>query len=374
MTDTSNARAARLQHLRRHGLKKGDPVSLPLILASTFHLPGEPGAFHQYGRSENPTWEAAEEMLALLEDAPCVAFPSGMGAISAVILGLLEAGDRILMPADGYYTPRVLGDRFLGRFGIKFDLRPTASYLDGGFDGYRLVYIETPSNPGLDLCDIAAVASAAHSAGALVVADNTTMTPFGQRPLDFGVDVLVAADTKAPNGHSDVLFGHVASRRPEVIAAVREWRKLSGCIPGPFEAWLLHRGLETLELRFDRMCGSAGTLAPRLLGHPAVKAVRYPGLPDDPSHNLAATQMLRFGSLIGLTLQSAEKAEAFIDGCALLQPATSFGSVHSSAERRARWGDAVAPGFVRLSVGCEPAEELWAAIEASLDAAKGQQG
>jgi cystathionine gamma-lyase len=296
-----------------------------------------------------------------------------MGAISAVIFGLLEAGDRILLPADGYYTPRVLGDRFLGRFGIKFDLRPTASYLDGGFDGYRLVYIETPSNPGLDLCDIAAVASAAHSAGALVVADNTTMTPFGQRPLDFGVDVLVAADTKAPNGHSDVLFGHVASRRPEVIAAVREWRKLSGCIPGPVEAWLLHRGLETLELRFDRMCGSAGTLAPRLLGHPAVKAVRYPGLPDDPSHNLAATQMLRFGSLIGLTLQSAEKAEAFIDGCALLQPATSFGSVHSSAERRARWGDAVAPGFVRLSVGCEPAEELWAAIEASLGA-EGRQG
>ena len=120
------------------------------------------------------------------------------------------------------------------------------------------------------------------------------------------------------------------------------------------------------------MCGSAGTLAPRLQGHPAVKAVRYPGLPDDPSHNLAAAQMLRFGSLIGLTLESAEKAEAFIDGCALLQPATSFGGVHSSAERRARWGDAVAPGFVRLSVGCEPAEELWAAIEASLDAGAGR--
>ncbi len=368
MSDGTNARAAGLQHLRRRGLNKGDPIPLPLTLASTFHLPGEPGDFHQYGRSENPTWEALEEMLAHLEDAPCVAFPSGMAAISSVLFGLLKAGDRILLPSDGYYTPRVLGDRFLSRFGVRFDLRPTASFLDGGFDGYRLVYVETPSNPGLDLCDIAAVASAAHAAGALVVADNTTMTPFGQRPLELGVDILVAADTKAPNGHSDVLFGHVASRDAEILKSIREWRKLSGSIPGPFEAWLLHRGLETLELRFERMCRSAETIAPRLKAHSAVRAVRYPGLPDDPSHNLAAAQMLRFGSLIGLTLDSADKAEAFIDGCALLQPATSFGSVHSSAERRARWGDAVAPGFVRLSLGCEPTEELWSAIEASLDA------
>jgi len=371
MADNSNARAAQLQHLRRHGLKKGDPVPLPLTMASTFHLPGEPGPFYQYGRSENPTWDAAEEMLTHLEDAPAVAFPSGMAAISAVILGLLKAGDRMLLPSDGYYTPRVLAERFLGRFGIGFDLRPTSSYLDGGFDDYRLVYVETPSNPGLDLCDIAAVASAAHAAGALVVADNTTMTPVGQRPLDLGVDVLVAADTKAPNGHSDVLFGHVASRNPDVIATVREWRKLAGAIPGPFEAWLLHRGLETLELRFERMCASADALAPRLRAHPAVRALRYPGLPDDPSHNLAATQMLRFGSLIGLTLEDAAKAEAFIDNCALLQPATSFGGVHSSAERRARWGDAVEPGFVRMSVGCEPAEELWEALSASLDAVAG---
>lgn len=368
MTDTNDSRAAQLQHLRRRSLAKGDPVPLPLTLASTFHLPGKPDALHEYGRSENPTWEAAEEMLALLEDAPCAAFPSGMAAISAVLFGLLKAGDRILLPSDGYYTPRVLGERFLTRFGIGFDLRPTATFLDAGFDGYRLVYLETPSNPGLDLCDIAAVAAAAHAAGALVVADNTTMTPFGQRPLDLGVDVLVAADTKAPNGHSDILFGHVASRDPQIITAVKEWRKLSGSIPGPFEAWLLHRGLETLELRFERMCSSAGTIAPRLQDHPAVKAVRYPGLPEDPSHNLASAQMLRFGSLIGLTLESADRAEAFINNCALLQPATSFGSVHSSAERRARWGDAVAPGFVRLSVGCEPTEELWAALAASLDA------
>ena len=369
MTDTPSSRAANLPHLRRRKLAKGDPVPLPLTLASTYHLPGDPGNFNQYGRFDNATWEAAEELLSHLEDAPCLAFPSGMAAITAVFFGLLKAGDRILLPSDGYYTTRVLSERFLSRFGVTFDMRPTASFLDGGFDGYRMIFVETPANPGLDICDIAAAAAAAHAAGALVVADNTTMTPLGQRPLDLGADIVVAADTKAPNGHSDALFGHVATRDPEIVESVRRWRELSGSIPGPFEAWLLHRGLETLEVRFDRMNNSAGTIAARLKEHKAVKAVRYPGLPDHPSHNLASTQMLRFGSLIGLTLESAEKAEAFIDGCALLQPATSFGSVHSSAERRARWGDAVEPGFVRLSVGCEPTEELWRAIDEALAAA-----
>jgi cystathionine gamma-lyase len=192
------------------------------------------------------------------------------------------------------------------------------------------------------------------------------MTPLGQRPLDLGADVVMAADTKAPNGHSDALFGHVASREAEIMKAVAEWRKLSGAIPGPFEAWLVHRGLETLEVRFDRMCSTAELLASRLAAHPAVKALRYPGLEGDPSYNLARAQMERFGFMIGQTLESEGAAERFIDGCSLLQPATSFGGVHSSAERRARWGDAVEPGFVRLSVGCEPAEELWEAVSAAL--------
>ena len=366
MTESSNSRAARLPHLRRDELAKGDPVPPPLTLASIFHLPGDPAGFRQYGRFDNPTWSAVEKLLGHLEVAPALALPSGMAAISAVFLALLKSGDRILLPSDGYYTTRMLAERFLKPMGVSHDTRPTASFLDGGFDGYRLVFVETPSNPGLDICDIAAVASAAHEAGATVVADNTTMTPYGQRPLDLGADVVVAADTKAPNGHSDVLFGHVASRNGQIMAAVAEWRKLSGSIPGPFEAWLVHRGLETLEVRFDRMCGSADIIARRLKEHPAVGAVRFPGLPDDPSHNLARMQMERFGFLIGLTLESAEAAEAFIDGCALIQPATSFGGVHTAAERRARWGDAVAPGYVRLSVGCEPVEELWKAIEAAL--------
>lgn len=364
--DRMTSRAAELSHLHASGRAKGDPLAAPLVLSSVFHLPGDPAGARQYGRYDNPTWEVLETALAHLEDAESVIFPSGMAAISAVFFSLLKTGDRILLPEDGYYTPRVLAERFLSRLGIDWDTRPTGGYLDGGFEGYRLVLVETPSNPGLDVCDIRAVADAVHAAGGLVVADNTTMTPFGQRPLDLGADIVLAADTKAPNGHSDVLFGHVASRDAQVIATLREWRKLSGAIPGPFETWLMHRGLETLELRFDRMCSSAETIAARLAGHPAVRRLRYPGLPSDPSHALASGQMLRFGSLIGLTLGSAQEADAFIDACPLIEAATSFGGVHTSAERRARWGDAVEPGFVRLSVGCEPVEELWRAIEAAL--------
>jgi cystathionine gamma-lyase len=368
MTDEAEIRAARLLHLRQARLRKGEPVALPLTMASMFHLPGDPKGSAQYGRFDNPTWQAAEELLGHLEGASALAFPSGMAAISATFMALLESGDRILLPSDGYYTTRVLTERFLSRFGVSFDARPTSRFAEGGFAGYRLVFVESPANPGLDLCDIAAVASAAHAAGALVVADNTTMTPYGQLPLDLGADVVVAADTKAPGGHSDALFGHVATRDPAIHAAIAEWRKLSGAIPGPFEAWQLHRGLETLELRFERMCATAELIAPRLKAHRAVRAIRYPGLADDPSHALALVQMRRFGFLIGVTLESAAAAEAFIDGCPLIQPATSFGGVHTSAERRARWGDAVAPGFVRLSVGCEPAQELWRALEEALDA------
>ena len=371
MADTANTRAAELPHLRNSGFAKGDPIALPLTMATIFHTPGEAAGFDQYGRFSNPTWKAVEHMLAHLEGAPCVGFPSGMGAISAVFFALLKAGDRVLLPSDGYHATRALADRFLKPFGIAYDVRPTSTFLDGGFDGYRLVFVETPSNPRLDICDITAVAEAVHKAGGLLVADNTTMTPFGQRPLDHGADIVVAADTKAPNGHSDVLFGHVASRNAQVIAAVTDWRETAGGIPGPFEAWLVHRGLETLDVRFDRMCSSAEVIARRLKDHRAVSSLRYPGLERDPSHNLARVQMERFGFLVSFELASEEKAEDFINNCALMQAATSFGGVHTAAERRAKRGDAVSPGFVRLSVGCEPVEELWKAIEASLDKVSG---
>ncbi|MDA9865289.1 cystathionine gamma-lyase [bacterium] len=354
-------------HLRGHSLEKGDPVALPLVQSTMYHLPGEPEGFAYYGRGDNATWVAVEHLLATLEDAPCLLFPSGMGAISAALFACLKAGDRVLMPSDGYFASRVLAEQFLSRLGVSIEMRPTTDFGAGGFEGVNVVFIETPSNPGLDVIDLAAVCGAVRSAGGVTIVDNTTMTPFGQRPLELGADIVVASDTKAPNGHSDVLMGHVASRDADVMAEVEAWRKFSGAIPGPMEAWLLHRGLETLDVRFDRMCSSAEVIAGRLKDHPKVRGLRYPGLPDDPAFALARAQMIRFGFLMQVTLADADQAEAFIDACPLLQPATSFGGVHSSAERRVRWGDAVDPGSIRFSVGCEPLEELWDALAAALD-------
>jgi cystathionine gamma-lyase len=252
--------------------------------------------------------------------------------------------------------------------GVAFDLVATAALAQQVFDGYRLLMIETPSNPGLDLADIRAVSARAKAAGSIVAVDNTMMTPLGQRPLELGADLVVSADTKAVNGHSDVLFGHVASRDAKLLDAVRDWRRIAGAIPGPFEAWLVHRGIETLELRFARMCESALALAQRLRQHRAVRSVTYPGLPEHPAHALAKAQMPGFGAIIGVTLADRTAAERFVDGCRFVRAATSFGGLHTSAERRARWGDQVAEGFVRLSVGCEPIEPLWQDMKAALDA------
>lgn len=367
MTKKNQEIAAGLAHLRGRGLDKGDPVALPITLASMYHLPGDPAGFNQYGRFANPTWEAVEAAFAHIEDASAVIFPSGMAAIAAALYATVKTGDRILIPSDGYYTTRMLAERFLLPMGVTMDTRPTNGFCDTGFEGYALIFVETPSNPGLDVCDIEKAADLARRASALLVVDNTTMTPFGQRPLDLGADMVIAADTKAPNGHSDVLFGHVASRNETVMSAIRDWRKLAGAIPGPFESWLVLRGLETLEMRFDRMCSTAGLIAPRLAEHKAVQSIRFPGLPGDPAHKVAQTQMQRFGFLIGLTFETESAAETFINETPYIQPATSFGGVHTSAERRARWGDAVSSQFVRLSIGCEPAEELWSAMKEVLD-------
>jgi cystathionine gamma-lyase len=362
-----DARVARMLHHRAEQRRAGDPLAPPIVPAATFHLPGREAARHHYGRNGQPTWDTVEERLALLEDAEAVAFPSGMAAVTAALMAALKAGDRAVIPADGYYVTRLLG-QVLGGFGLRVVEVPTAGYATADFAGAAVVYIETPSNPGLDVVDLPAAIARAHAAGARVIVDNTTMTPLLQRPLDLGADLVVAADTKAPAGHSDVLFGHVAGRDPALVGRVRDWRRISGAVPGPFEAWLVHRGIETLELRLARMCASAQTVAERLAAHPRVRALRYPGLPSDPAHAVARRQMAGFGFLIGLELDGEAAAAAFLAACPLLAQSTSFGGTHSSADRRARWGDAVAPGFLRLSVGIEPVEPLWAAIEAALAA------
>mgnify|MGYP000244389592 CR=1 FL=1 len=368
MTKETLPRAGEMLHLRGNALAKGDPVALPLTHSSMFHLPGAWQGEHSYGRAGNPTWDQLEHMLAHLEQAPCLAFPSGMAAIAAALFATVKAGSRLLIPSDGYYVTRRLSARFLANLGVEVTERPTAAFRDGGFDGFDVVFFETPSNPELDMVDLAAAAVEVRAAGGISIADNTTLTPLGQRPLDLGVDIVVSSDTKSMGGHSDTLMGHLASRNPAIMEAAGDWRSFSGSIPGPQEAWLAHRGLETLDVRFDRMCSTAEVLAERLAAHPLVREIRFPGLESDPSHALAKQQMSRFGFLISITLDSAGQADAFINNCPLIRSATSFGGVHTSAERRARWGDAVAPGFVRISVGTEPAEELWSAMAASLDA------
>lgn len=358
---------ARTLHHDLGAKKAGDLVAPPIVPAAVYHLPGDPSGQYQYGRWSNPSWTALEDALGILEGAEVVAFPSGMAAIAAIFYSQLKCGDRVLLPSDGYYTIRALAEKFLAPMGVIIESCLTAEFDSRSLEGFRMVFVETPSNPGLDVCDLALVIERAKKSGACVIADNTTMTPLGQRPLDLGADAIVSSDSKAINGHSDTCFGHVASRNLELISNIRDWRKLSGAIPGFFEAWLVHRGLETLELRFERICGNAITLATRLAAHPKIKSVKYPGLPSHPGHATAKKQMRNFGGLIGVTLTSAMEAERFINTTLFIRPVTSFGGLHTSAERRARWGDQVPPGFIRLSAGCEPIEVLWAEIKRVLD-------
>lgn len=366
MDDQTKARVARLLHHRKPSLGQGDPVVPPIVASATFHLPSVQSGGQFYGRNGNPTWDAVEAQLTILEDGEVVSFPSGMAAIAAALFATLRTGDRLVIPADGYYVTRVLSEGFLAPLGIEVSQIATKDYATADFSGAAVVYLETPSNPGLDVVDIRDVAARARAAGARVIADNTTMTPILQRPLDLGCDLVVAADTKAPGGHSDVLFGHVAGRDPALVARVRDWRRMSGAIPGPFEAFLTHRGIETLELRLERMCASAAIIADRLAGLPVVQGLRYPGLPGDPSHAAVGGQMANGGFLIGFTLADAAVAEDFLSRCPLIEQSTSSGGTHTTGERRARWGDAVPEGFIRLSVGLEPVEVLWSAIRVAL--------
>ncbi|GGK51907.1 cystathionine gamma-lyase [Micrococcus flavus] len=358
-------------HHRTEHLTPGEPIAAPMVSASTFAVPGDPttsGAAYQYARWDQPTWTVLEQSLAALEGAPTLAFPSGMGAIAAVLMPLLSAGDRVLLPSDGYGAVRQLADAFLTPRGVQVEYVPTSEVAFRDLAGVRLVHLETPSNPGLRVCDVAAVAERAHAAGALVVVDNTTLTALGQRPLELGADVVVSSDTKAVNGHSDALGGHVSTRDEAVLERVRQWRTLVGGIPGAHEAWLIHRGLETLEVRLSRMCTSAQALAELFASHPAVESVAYPGLPDHPDRDVVAHQMRLGGPLVAVTFADEATAERFIADMRWMVPATSFGGTHTSAERRARWGDDVTPGFVRVAVGCEPTEELLTEARRVLDA------
>jgi len=346
-------------HRRTNRLAPGDTIAEPLISSSMYHLPDQPHPDRVYGRIANPTVQAAEARLATLEDARTLLFPSGMGAYGAVAMAVLAAGDKVLLPSDGYYAARNLMSQVMAPFGVNMETCAAADMATVPLDGYRLVIIETPTNPHLDIIDIAALAARCHAAGALLAVDNTVCTPLLQQPLDLGADIVIASDTKAAAGHSDVLMGHVSCRDDTIMDKVHAVRSLAGGIPGPFEAWLLLRGLETLDVRLERMCANATALAPILRDHRAVNSLIYP---------TASAQMAHAGFLLGASFADQAAGERFIKAAEFV-PATSFGGVHSSADRRARWGDEVSGGFLRLSIGCEPRAQLIAAVRRGLEAA-----
>ncbi|MGC5345150.1 cystathionine gamma-lyase [Streptomyces sp. DT171] len=341
------------------------------VFAAHFHLSGEPVGPYTYGRETNPTWTLLERAIGELE-APGEAvettvFASGMAAVAAVLLSQARAGDTVVLPDDGYQALPLVREQ-LEAYGVEVRTAPTGGDAQlAVLEGAKLLWLETPSNPGLDVCDVRRLAEAAHAAGALVAVDNTLATPLGQRPLELGADFSVASDTKGMTGHGDILLGHVTCRDPQLAAGVRRWRKVVGAIPGPMEAWLAHRSLATLHLRTDRQCANALALAEALSGRPEVTGLRYPGLPTDPSYPNAVRQMRRFGSVVSFVLPDRESAERFLSGLRLVDDATSFGGVRSTAERRRRWGgDAVPEGFIRFSVGAEDHEDLIADVERAL--------
>jgi cystathionine gamma-lyase len=342
--------------------EQGQPFRPGPTFAAPFHASGEPSSVpYTYGRYHNPTWTAYERALSELEGAAdTVVYSSGLSAIAAVLGTVLAAGDVLVMPQDAYYAARKLASDFFGGMGVEVRSAPTAGNAQlEQLQGAKLLWLETPSNPTLDVCDIQLMAGAAHAAGAMVLVDSTSATCLVQKPLALGADFSLSSDTKATTGHSDLILGHVAVRQAAWSDKLRAWRTQMGTVPGPMEVWLAHRSLSTLDVRLERQCASALTLAEFLAGRGDVQHVRYPGLRGDPSHELAARQMKLFGSIVGFELADRSRAEQFLSRCRLVAEATSFGGVHTTAERRARWGgDPVAEGFIRLSVGLEDVRDL----------------
>jgi cystathionine gamma-lyase len=329
---------------------QGEPLLPGPVLAAPYHLRGAAdSAPYGYGRDQNPTWTHLERAIGSLDGGESVVFPSGMAAVSAVVLPRLRPGDVLVAPRDAYPGIRKLGDDLAAR-GV--DVR----YVKTGTDeivaaaaGATLVWVETPSNPTLDVADLDAVRAAVDG---LLAVDNTLATPLGRRPLDHGADFAMVSGTKSLTGHGDVLLGAVSVRDPALATELRAWRSRSGAILGPFEAWIAHRSLATLGLRLERSQANARALAEALAARDDVTGVRWPGV----------------GPVVALVLSSAEHAQAFLDECALVSEATSFGGVHSTAERRARWGtDDVPEGFIRFSAGCEDTADLIADVTRALD-------
>ncbi|HZA10991.1 cystathionine gamma-lyase [Mycobacterium sp.] len=345
----------------------GQPVAPTPVPASTYHLTEDESAeYDTYGRGSNPTWRLLESAFAQLEGAAsALSFGSGMAAITSVLRALCKSGSVLVVPADGYYQVRRYATEYLAPLGVTVEEATTSRMCEAAM-GADVVLAETPANPGLDVVDLHRLAMECRGRRSTLIVDNTTATPLGQQPLLLGADLVVASATKALSGHSDLLAGYAAGSNPDLMARVEAERLLAGPILGAFEAWLVLRSLGTAGLRFERQCQNAQALATMLHAHPAVRCVRYPGLPDDPSYRVAVAQMRRFGGLVAVEFSDAAAVHALIERSDLLIASTSFGGIHSSVDRRARWGDPVGGGFARVSLGIEDTDDLVADVERAL--------
>lgn len=357
------AAATRCVALGRPELVGGAPVNPAIVLSSTYRHGGDAA----YARETTPTWEAFEETVAGLESATgtgrAIVFSSGMAAAAAA-LSLVPAGGVIVAPRSAYMgvLTMMLEGAQNGRFVVR-EVDPTdTAEVVAALPGAHLVWLESPSNPLLDVVDLQALVAAAREHAVISVVDNTFATPLLCRPLEFGADVVLHSATKYLSGHSDLLLGVLVTERGSPLAApLAHHRHLHGAVPGPFEVWLALRGVRTLAVRFERACASAAELARRLSGHPAVARVRYPGQ----------------GAMLAVEVAGgAEAAEGVCASTRLWVPSTSLGGVESQLERRRRYATEphlVPESLVRLSVGIEDVEDLWGDLAQALDACAAHQ-
>jgi cystathionine gamma-synthase len=355
----------------------GAPLGPPLLPASTYVSWGEPDPARGYGRAGNPGWEAVEEALAAIEGpgAVAVSFASGQAAAMALMLALARGRRTIVFPVDGYYNTRALAGMLVPRGAepVAVDLLDLAAVGRAVGDGPAVLWAETPTNPLLRVADLARLGEIAAGSGAPFVVDNTVPTGLLQKPLELGAVASMYSLTKSVSGHSDVLGGAVVTRDATLAAELLQWRTAGGGIPGPFESWLVLRGIKTLPLRIARQSATALALAEFLAGHPRVTAVHYPGI-NAATLDVARRQMpAGFGPLLSFEIAgTAADADTVVAAARLVVPATSFGGVESNWERRARWAGETAPEtLIRLSAGLEPAEDLIADVAAALEAAAG---
>lgn len=352
----------------RGDLRAGAPLNVPVTFTSTFHAGGDV----IYAREGNPTWTALEDTLGALEGGRALAFASGMGALTAMFEEL-PVGSVVVAPEDAYTGTRVfLRDAHeRGRLVVRLVNVADTSAVEAAVAGAALVWVESPTNPLLQVADIQGVAAAAKAAGALLVVDNTFATPLLQQPLALGADVVMHSLTKFAAGHSDVVLGALVTGDDGYFERLHRRRTLLGAIPGPMEAFLALRGLRTLPARLQQAQRTAGLLAQRLVDHAAVVRVRYPGLPDDPGHARARQQMSGFGAVLSFELHDGDAAERVCAATRLIVHATSLGGVETTMERRRRHPDEdlTPDGLIRVSVGCEHPDDLWADLAKALDGA-----